>query len=214
LTKSYFYLYALIAVLSVCKPFDELTDGLKEGITVVYGPQASGKSTFCIMAAHSCAMEGKEVAYITKEKISFERVRQICGEDFDRVLKNLHLSFPKTIDGLERAVKNSRKLPNLGLLIIDPVNEHYWIEEERRDCFIRILSTTSMMCKNLHIPAILTASTYEKRGKFEPFGFRYLKETAKLMVELRVAGRRREIVIKGKENDLKREFVIGSGGLE
>lgn len=204
-------------MLGVCRCFDDLIGGLNEGITVVYGPQASGKSTFCMMTAHRCAMEGRRVAYITKDRLSFERLRQICGDDFEDVLKSIHLSFPRTIDGLERAVKNSRKISDLGLLVIDPVNEYYWIEEEREDSFIRILSGAGMLCKELHIPAILTANTYEKRGRSEPFGFRDLKRTAKTMVELRVQGTRRELIIRavgGKEKNLRREFVICDGGFE
>ena len=204
-------------MLGVCKCFDGLIGGLKEGITVVYGPQASGKSTFCMMAAHQCVRKGREIAYITKDRMSFERLEQICGGDFEGTLKGLHLSSPRTIDGLERAVKNSRKISGLGLLVIDPVNEYYWIENDREDSFIRILSGAGMLCRELHIPAILTANTYEKRGYFEPFGFRDLKRTAKTMVELRVQGTRRELIIRaagGKEKNLRREFVICDSGFE
>jgi DNA repair protein RadB len=204
-------------VLSVCRCFDDLTGGLNEGITVVYGPQASGKSTFCMMAAHNCAKEGKKVAYITRERLSFERLEQICGEDFEHTVRSLRLSFPRTIDGLERAVKNSRKIPDLGLLIIDPVNEYYWIEKDREDSFIRIISGAAMLCRELHMPAILTASAYERNGVFEPFGFRDLRRTAKLMVELRVKGMKREIIVRargGREKDLRKEFVMCDRGFE
>lgn len=217
IAKSYFIWMLFLSVLNVCRCFDELAGDLKEGITVVYGPQASGKSTFCMMAAHECAKTGKKVAYITKERVSFERLRQICREDFEETIKSISFSFPRTIDGLERAVKNSRKLPNLGLLIIDTVNEYYWIEDEREDCFIRVLSGAGMMCKELHIPAILTASVYEKKGSFEPFGFRDLKRNAKLMVELRLTGSKRALVIRemdGKEKNLRREFVMCDSGID
>lgn len=74
-----------------------------------------------------------------------------------------------------------------------------------------------MMCKELHIPAILTASVYEKRGSFEPFGFRDLKRNAKLMVELRLTGSKRALVIRemdGKEKNLRREFVMCDSGID
>jgi DNA repair protein RadB len=199
-------------VLKVCGRFDELNGGLTPGITVVYGPQASGKSTFCMMAAHSCALDGRKVAYISREKASLERLRQICGEDFDAVIRKMRFSSPGTIDGLERAVKNSERLKGLGLLIIDPVNTYYWIEQGREDCFIRILSSVSMMCAEKSIPAILTADVYEKKGRFEPFGFRDMKRTAKQMVELRTVGKKRELVIK--ESDLRNEFVMCDRGFE
>jgi len=198
-------------VLKVCGRFDELNGGLTPGITVVYGPQASGKSTFCMMAAHSCALDGRKVAYISREKASLERLRQICGEDFDAVIRKMRFSSPETIDGLERAVKNSERLRGLGLLIIDPVNTYYWIEQEREDCFIRILSSVSMMCAE---KAYLRSSlqTSMKKRQIRTFWLQGHEKNRKADGRAQDSWKKRELVIK--ESDLRNEFVMCDRGFE
>lgn len=201
-------------MLKVFRPFDDLTGGLKEGvITLVYGPPASGKSTLCLAAAISCSLEGKNVAYISREKQCITRLEQMCSEK--SVMGGIRFAFPETINGLENAVRNIREMEHLGLVIIDPVNSYYWDEEDRESVFIRVLAEVSMIGKEKEIPVLISADVYEKKRGFEPFGFRDMKRVASCVVELEPGRDRRNIrVIKGEKGNSKTQFSITQRGLE
>jgi len=202
-------------VLSGCRSFDKVAGGLEDGtITTVYGPESSGRTTFCMMASHTCAMLGKKVAYITCEKLSMERLKQICSEDFETVASRVNFAFPRTIDGLERAIRNAKKIEGVGLFIVDPVNIYYWLEQNKENVFIRSLAEIEMFVKERKIPALLTAQTYEKEREIEPFGFNDIKRVSKLMVELSSRGGKRYMrLTKGGERSLRVEYTMGKRGL-
>ena len=67
----------------------------KDVITMIAGPPGSGKTNFCILVACSQAKKGNKIIYVdTEGGFSAERVKQIAGEETDKVLKNILLLKP------------------------------------------------------------------------------------------------------------------------
>ncbi len=110
-----------------------LYGGYEAGIiTMIAGPPASGKTNFVILAACSLAKKGTKVIFIdTEGGFSVERVKQIVGENYENVLKNIFLLQPgdfyeqrKIFNRLaERAKKES-----IGLIIVDGMAMNYRLE--------------------------------------------------------------------------------------
>ncbi|MDP3026733.1 MAG: hypothetical protein Q8N63_03420, partial [Nanoarchaeota archaeon] len=64
-------------------------------ITLLYGPYASGKSNFVILAACHNAKKGKKIIFIdTEGSFSLDRVKQITGGIPEIALKNIVLLKP------------------------------------------------------------------------------------------------------------------------
>jgi len=99
---------------------------------MIAGPPASGKTNFVILAACSQAKKGNKVIFIdTEGGFSIERVKQIVGEDYEEILKNILLlelmSFEeqgKTLLNLSSKVKKE----HIALIIIDGMAMHYRLE--------------------------------------------------------------------------------------
>ena len=68
-------------------------------ISVIYGGPGTGKTNFCLLAAVSQAKKGNKVLYIdTEGGFSSERVKQIAGEENEKVLGNILLLKPTSFD--------------------------------------------------------------------------------------------------------------------
>ena len=60
----------------------------KDIITTIYGPAGSGKSNFCLLVACSQAKKGNKVIFIdTEGGFSIDRVKQLTGQDYEKVLE-------------------------------------------------------------------------------------------------------------------------------
>jgi len=103
-----------------------------EIITMIAGPPASGKTNFAILAACSLAKKGEKVIFIdTEGGFSIERVKQVVGENYNEILKNIFLLQPtdffeqrKIFNKLAEQVKKE----NIGLIIVDGMAMHYRLE--------------------------------------------------------------------------------------
>ncbi len=105
----------------------------KEIITCFYGPFASGKTNFCLMATSNLLKEGKKVVYIdTEGGLSIERLKQIM-KSFDSLknLKNLIIikptNFEEQIDAFDKLLKLSN-VEGLSLIVVDSIAMLYRLE--------------------------------------------------------------------------------------
>lgn len=101
-------------------------------ITMIAGPPASGKTNFVILAACSQAKKGKKVIFIdTEGGFSVERVKQIVGEDYEEILKNIFLLELMSFEDQGRLLlnlSNKVKKEHIALIIIDGMAMHYRLE--------------------------------------------------------------------------------------
>src|SRR5947209_17044167 len=125
-----------------CRALDDLLGGgVEEGcITLLHGEAGSGKTNFCLQLARNVVRAGRKVIYIDTEGVSLERLRQICGDDFELVAKNILFSEPYSFEEqeklIEKAVKLSEGNREVGLIVIDSITMHYRLtmrDETRRD---------------------------------------------------------------------------------
>jgi len=110
-----------------------LYGGYEAGIiTMIAGPPASGKTNFVILAACSLAKKGNKVVFIdTEGGFSIERVKQVAGDNYQEILKNILLLEPTSFQEQKKLffkLAEQVKKENIGLIIIDGMAMHYRLE--------------------------------------------------------------------------------------
>src|SRR3990170_6341014 len=91
---------------------DSLLEGGLEGgaITLLFGEAGSGKTNICLQVARNVALEGKKVVYIDTEGVSLERLKQISGDRYEEVMKNVLFFEPASFDEQEKLVDKAVRL--------------------------------------------------------------------------------------------------------
>ena len=92
-------------------------------ITMIAGPPGCGKTNFCILASCSQAKKGNKVIFVdTEGGFSVDRVKQIVGENYEDILKNIFLLEPTNFEEQKRCflkLLNKIKEEHIGLIVID-----------------------------------------------------------------------------------------------
>jgi len=104
----------------------------KEIITMIAGPPGSGKTNFCILASCSQAKKGNKVIFVdTEGGFSIDRIKQIVGETYEDVLKNIFLLKPTNFEeqkkDFDKLLKTLKK-EQVGLVVIDGMAMLYRLE--------------------------------------------------------------------------------------
>jgi len=110
-----------------------LYGGYEKGvISMIAGPPASGKTNFVLLAGCSLAKRGERVIFIdTEGGFSPERVKQIVGESYEEILKNLLILNPtnfKEQKEIFEKLLNTVKKEHAGLIIVDGMAMLYRLE--------------------------------------------------------------------------------------
>jgi len=193
----------------------------KDVLTMLVGPPGSGKTNFVILAACSQAKKGNKVLFMdTEGGFSVDRVRQIAGENYEEVLKNIFLLEPTSFEEQKKdfsLLLNQIKKEHVGLIVVDSMTSLYRLElgEIRKDEVrikdlnwkvaeqMRILAEISRKQK---IPVILTNQVYSgflseedlrKGVKREAniVGGDLLKYWSKCIIELQIENRKRKAIL-------------------
>jgi len=217
-----------------CKDIDELMGGGFEAgaITEIYGEAGSGKTNMCLQLAKHVLKEGKKVIYIDTEGLSKDRMAQIFGGDFDRLVKNMLIFEPYNFEEQEiivdKAVALATKNDDIGLVVLDSATCHYRIElakeherTERRS-FIHQITALLKLCRHRMIPVILTSQVYTDldKGVFRPLGGHMLRHNAKIIMHLEkdetVPGKRTAVLMKHRSlaEGESAEFYLTEKGVE
>jgi DNA repair protein RadB len=211
-------------------------------ITTIYGPAGSGKTNFCLLVAVSQAKKENKIVYIDSEGgFSTERVKQIAGEDYERVLKNIMLLKPvnfseqkKDFEVLLREIGSKSKI---GLIIIDSLTIHYRIElgeaiqnkEEHRIKEInkelaKQLSILVELSRKKNIPIVITNQVYydfsddferKEERKANMVGGDLLKYWSKCHIELKNSQGKRTAILRKHRSLPEKEmnFIIIDSGI-
>jgi DNA repair protein RadB len=187
-------------------------------ITQVYGPPGSGKTNFCMQAVVSAVKQGKKVVFIdTEAGHSFERLHQIAGEEYERVLKNTIVFEPRSFGDQGFIIKNLGQVVNeeYGLIVLDSAVSLYRLEreEEKASRANRELSAQmaklSDLARKHNLAVIITNQVYSSEdGSTEPVGGSILKYWSKAIVELAWNGKVREAILR-RHRSLKENARVG-----
>lgn len=212
------------------KSLDELLEGGLEGgaITLLFGEAGSGKTNVCLQVASIVAQAGKKAIFIDTEGVSLERLRQIAGEGYDEVMKNILFFEPHSFEEQERFVEKAVKLAEssleVGVIILDSATIHYRLtrnDEERgaRKTLSPQLAKLLAVGRTKDIPILVTSQVYTdiEKGTFEPLGGHVLLHNAKAILRLEKVstGTRRAIIIKHRhlEEGRRTDFRITKAGV-
>lgn len=214
-----------------------LYGGYERGIiTMIAGSPASGKTNFVLLAACSMAKKGSKVIFIdTESGFSSERVKQIVGEDYENILKNILILSPTSFEEQKKVFMNLLdrvKKKDFGLIIVDGMAMLYRLElgdaiQSKDDAKIkevnrevakqmRILTEIS---RKQNIPILITNQVYReflseeewKKGvrlETNIVGGDLFKYWSKTIIELKNSdGKRKAILLKHRSMP-KKELVF------
>ncbi len=104
----------------------------KDVITMIAGPPGSGKTNFVILTSCSQAKKGNKIIFIdTEGGFSTERVKQIVGEDYEKILENIFLLEPTNFEEQKKSflkLLSKIKKEHISLIIIDGMAMLYRLE--------------------------------------------------------------------------------------
>jgi len=216
----------------------------KDIITTIYGPAGSGKTNLCLLAAASRARKGEKVIFVdTEGGFSIDRLKQLSGEDFEKIAANIILlkatSFNEQEKAFSQLVEQIEGKEHIGLIIIDGMTMLYRLElaaasKSKDENKIRIInSKLAGMMKMLNeiarkqlIPIIVTNQVYAEflpketyeagaEKKVAMVGGDILKYWSKCIIELQNLGQKKKAILRKHRSLPEKEFyfVITQNGI-
>jgi len=195
----------------------------KDIITLFYGPAASGKSNFVMLAACHQAKKDKKVIFIdTEGSFCIDRINQITGGIPEFVLKNIIILKPTNFKEQKDAffkLYNEIKSQNIGLIVVDSMTMLYRLElAEARDRGIEEVRKVNFdlakqmkalyeISRKREIPVLITSQVYNeflseedwlsgKQPGVEIVGGDLLKYWSKCIIELQNKNGRKKAIIR------------------
>jgi DNA repair protein RadB len=168
-------------------------------INVIYGGPGTGKTNFCLLAAVSRARKNGRVIFIdTEGGFSPERVRQIAGESYKDVLKNIVLLKPTNFSEQKESFHELQKQlkKQVDLIIVDGMTILYRLDladarNKDNGDFMKVNSELTRQMKILaeiarkaEIPVLVTNQIYSWEDEKRMVAGDILKYWGKCMIEL------------------------------
>src|SRR3989339_1753381 len=209
-------------------------DGLLEGgleggaITLLFGEAGTGKTNVCLQVARNVASQGKKVIYVDTEGVSLVRLKQIAGEEYEEVMKNILFFEPHNFDDQEKIVDKAVRLAEssleVGVIILDSATIHYRLTRNDEEKGTRKSLSTQLtkllgVARNKGMPILLTSQVYTdiEKGTFEPLGGHVLLHNAKAIIRLDKVGAstRRAVIMKHRhlEEGRRADFKLTRVGV-
>ncbi len=204
-------------------------------VSVIYGAAGTGKTNFCLLAAVSAAKKGGKVIFVDSEGgFSSERVKQLAGEDYEKVLKNIFLLKPVNFNEQKESFNQILKYlkDEIAMIIVDGMTILYRLDfatargkekddngEEVRKTnseLVRQMRTLVEIARKREIPVLVTNQVYRWEDSDRMVGGDILKYWGKCLIELvNDKGRRSAFLRKHRSIGEKRfDFVIDDKGIK
>lgn len=108
------------------KEIDEFVCCKKPELLSIYGPAGSGKTTLCLMATAALANKGKKIVFVdTENGFNVERLNQIAGWNYLRILDKILLLKVKNFEDQCKKIEQLKNLVNIDLVIVDTLSYFY-----------------------------------------------------------------------------------------
>lgn len=215
----------------------------KDIITMIAGSPGSGKTNFVILAGCSQAKKGNKVIFVdTEGGFSVERVKQVVGENYEKILENILLLEPVSFEEQKKCfvrLLNSVKKGHVNLIIIDGMAMLYRLvlgeasksgdEEKVKEINREIakqMRALAEISRKQKIPILITNQVYSDFLSKEDFekhverktnivGGDLMKYWSKCIIELKNnSGKRKAILLKHRSLPEKEMgFVIRNEGV-
>jgi DNA repair protein RadB len=201
-----------------------LDGGYEKGIiTLFYGPAASGKSNFVMLAACHLAKKDKKIIFIdTEGSFSLDRVKQIAGGIPEFILKNIIILKPTNFFEQKKAffkLLKEYKSRNVGLIIVDSMVMFYRLElaDARKKGIEEIRNVNNELANQMNalyeiarkenIPVIITTQVYNdflneedwlsgKKAGVNLVGGDILKYWSKCIIELQNKNGKKKAILR------------------
>jgi len=200
-------------------------------ITTIYGPAGSGKTNLCLIAATNKAKTSKVIFIDTEGGFSVERVKQLTGENYQDILKNIMLLKPtnfeeqkKDFEILLKEINN-----NIGLIIVDGMTMLYRLEiTDTKDDQKRFMVNKELakqlrilaeIARKKNIPILVTNQVYYDFVPTEEYyngkekianmvGGDLLKYWSKCHIELQNTSGKRKALLRKHRSMPEKEFLF------
>lgn len=209
----------------------------KDIITTIYGPAGTGKTNLCLIVAVSQAKKGRKVVYVdTEGGFSSERIKQLGGTDYEKILENILILNPTKFSEQQQAFIQLLKeiKQGISLIVIDGMTMLYRLElaeakqgkedkvKEINSELARQMRILAEIARKRNIPVIVTNQAYSeflseedlragKERRMMMVGGDILKYWSKCIIELRSErGKRKAVLRKHRslpEKELNFEIV-------
>lgn len=210
-----------------CSSLDSILGGglERDCVTLLYGEAGTGKTNLSLVMSRNVVLQGKRVIYIDTEGLSMERMKQICGEDFDSVIKNMLISevhsFEEQEKMVEKAVKLAEGNDDIGLIVVDSISMYYRASSrgDSRKTMVRQSTSLLQVARKKGIPVIITSQVFTDldTGTYEALGGHALHHCAKAIIRLdrQGLGKRRAVIMKHRyvAEGTASEFKIVQNGI-
>ncbi len=208
----------------------------KDIITMIAGPAGSGKTNFTILTACSQAKKGNKVIFVdTEGGFSVDRVKQIVGDDFEKILSNIFILEPTNFSEQKKSFSkllNEIKKGNINLIIIDGMATLYRLElgeasksedenkiREVNRSIAEQMRILAEIARKQKIPVIITNQVYSeflseeewRKGierKVNFVGGDLLKYWSKCIVELKDENRKRKAILVKHRSLPQKEMIF------
>ena len=195
----------------------------KDVITMIAGPPGSGKTNFAILASCSQSKKGNKVIFVdTEGGFSVDRVKQIVGEGYEEILKNILLLEPTNFEEQKKVFDNlldKVKKNHVSLIIIDGMAMLYRLElgdaiKSKKDERIRLVNrevakqmrALAEISRKQKIPVIITNQVYAGfvseedwkkgiKGEVNIVGGDLFQYWSKCIIELKSDNRKRKAIL-------------------
>src|SRR3989344_9107134 len=92
---------------------------LKDGMNLVYGEGATGKTTIALMLTKDYSKFGKVIFIDTENGFNFDRFKQISQDDYENCLKNILIFKIKSFQDQIKTIKSLTDVENISLIVLD-----------------------------------------------------------------------------------------------
>jgi RecA/RadA recombinase len=189
---------------------------LKNGINLVYGEAAAGKTTLALMLARDYSKFSKVIFIDTENGFNFDRFKQISQDNYKNCLKNILLFKINNFDEQIRIVNSLGGIKDANLVIMDTIGAYYRLElkenvKDINEKMIGMLKRLRLLNKK-GMNIFLANQVYRnfENNKIETVGGKTVKNFSRVIIKLEKNPRK---LVKEKPSKAEYNFKIKDEGI-